>query len=113
MMVPQGELARSGLLDPMAASIAAKGWSATRLLTGVVFASGILSALLVNDAVCLMATPLVLRLTRRGGLPALPFLLALATASNVGGTMTATGTPQAMLIQQDSGLSYAHFAAGL
>jgi Na+/H+ antiporter NhaD/arsenite permease-like protein len=53
----------------------------------------------------------VLRVTRRGGLPALPYLLALASASNVGGTMTLTGTPQCVLVGTFSGLSYARYAA--
>ncbi len=111
MMVLQVELDRSGLLDAWAASIASRRASASRLMVGVVFGSGILSALLVNDAVCLMATPLVARLCRLGGLPPLPYLLALATGSNVGGTMTLTGTPQCVLIGGFSGLSYARYAS--
>ena len=111
MMVLQVELDRSGLLDSLASSIASRGGSAARLLFATVLASGALSALLVNDAVCLMATPLVLRICRVGGLPPLPFLLALATGSNVGGTMTLTGTPQCVLIGDLSGLSYARYAA--
>jgi Na+/H+ antiporter NhaD/arsenite permease-like protein len=111
MMVLQVEFDRSGLLDALAASLSRGGGSATRLLVVVTFASGILSALIVNDAVCLMAAPLVLRLARASGLPALPFLLALATGSNVGGTMTLTGTPQCVLIGGFSGISYARYAA--
>src|SRR5262245_51190487 len=111
MMVLQVELDRSGLLDLLASRVAARRWSASRLLVVVVFASGLLSALLVNDAVCVMGVPLVLRVARRGGLPATPFLLALAAASNVGGTMTLTGTPQCVLIGTFSGISYARFAA--
>jgi Na+/H+ antiporter NhaD/arsenite permease-like protein len=110
MMVLQVELDRSGLLDAMTASIAGRHWSASRLLVAVVFASGLLSALLVNDAVCIMATPLVVRLCRTSRLPPVPFLLALATGSNVGGTMTLTGTPQCMLIGRFSGISFARYA---
>lgn len=111
MMVLQVELDRCGLLDAAACSIAARQWSATALLVTTVFGAGVLSALLVNDAVCIMATPLVVRLCRVGRLPALPFLLALATGSNVGGTMTLTGTPQCMLIGNFSGISYARYAS--
>src|SRR5262249_14161712 len=111
MMVLQVELDRSGLLDAMASSIASRGWPAARLLVAVVFASGILSALLVNDAVCLMATPLVARVCRAGRLPPVPFLLAVAAGSNVGGTMTLTGTPQCMLVGRFSGLSFARYAS--
>jgi Na+/H+ antiporter NhaD/arsenite permease-like protein len=111
MMVLQVEFDRSGLLDALAARISARGDSAASLLVVVVFGAGILSALLVNDAVCLLATPLVLRLCRSGGFPPVPFLLALVTSSNVGGTMTLTGTPQCVLIGSSSGLSYARYAA--
>lgn len=111
MMVLQVELDRSGLLDAWATAIASRQGSASGLLVGVVFGSGILSALLVNDAVCLMATPLIARLCRLGGLPPLPYLLALATGSNVGGTMTLTGTPQCVLIGGFSGLSYVRYAS--
>ena len=61
MMVLQVELDRSGLLDALTAAIAARGWSASRLLVVVVFAAGLLSALLVTDAACIMATPPVAR----------------------------------------------------
>jgi Na+/H+ antiporter NhaD/arsenite permease-like protein len=111
MMVLQVELDRSGLLDAIAAGVATRGWGPRRLLVAVVFGSGILSALLVNDAVCLLALPLVLRLTKEGGLPPVPFLLALAVGSNVGGVMTLAGTPQCMLVGNYSGISYARYAS--
>lgn len=49
-----------------------------RLLLYVTLTSGILSALLVNDTICLMLTPLIVAVIRRGKLPLLPFLIALA-----------------------------------
>lgn len=111
MMVLQVELERSGLLDALAAAIAARRASASGLLVLVTVASGVLSALIVNDAVCLLGTPLVVRICRGGRLPALPYLLALAIGSNVGGTMTLTGTPQCVIIGAYSGISYARFAS--
>jgi len=56
-----------------------------------------------------MMTPLVVRLTRRLHLPALPYVIAVATASNVGSTATITGNPQNMLIGSLSGLKYVDF----
>ena len=44
-------------------------------------------------------------LTRRLDLPPRAYLIALATASNVGGVATLTGNPQNMLIGSFSGLS--------
>jgi Na+/H+ antiporter NhaD/arsenite permease-like protein len=51
-----------------------------RLLLYLTLTSGILSALLVNDTICLMLTPLVIAVIRRGRLPLLPYLIALATS---------------------------------
>jgi Na+/H+ antiporter NhaD/arsenite permease-like protein len=72
--------------------------SAHRLLWGIVFVSGAMSALLVNDTVCVVLTPLVLAVVVEAELPALPFLLALASGSNIGGAITFSGNPQNMIV---------------
>jgi Na+/H+ antiporter NhaD/arsenite permease-like protein len=72
--------------------------SARSLLFGLVFVSGGLSALLVNDTVCVVLTPLVLAVVVEARLPALPYLLALSTAANVGGVVSFPGNPQNMLV---------------
>lgn len=87
--------------------------SAHQLLPGVIFVSGILSAFLVNDIVCLVMAPLILGLCKRMGLRPLPYLLALATASNIGSTATITGNPQNILIGSISGIAYRDFLAHL
>ena len=63
----------------------------------------------MNDVVCFVLAPLVLDLTRRLDLPQRAYLIALATASNVGSVATLTGNPQNMLIGSFSGLSYRSF----
>ena len=79
------------------------------LLPTVIFTSGLLSAFLVNDIICLMMTPFVLRITRRVGLAPLPYLLAVATGSNIGSVATITGNPQNILIGSVSRISYLEF----
>lgn len=74
--------------------------SARTLLWALVFVAGGLSALLVNDTICLMMTPLVLAVVSEAGLPPLPYLLALASAANLGGVVTFTGNPQNMIVGQ-------------
>lgn len=86
---------------------------AAQLLPGIIFISGILSAFLVNDIVCLMLAPLILGLCKRMHLRPLPYLLALATASNIGSTATITGNPQNILIGSISGIPYRTFLAHL
>jgi Na+/H+ antiporter NhaD/arsenite permease-like protein len=79
------------------------------LLPAVVFTCGLFSAFFVNDIVCLVMTPFVLSITRRMRLAPLPYLLAVATASNIGSVATITGNPQNMLIGSFSGISYRDF----
>jgi Na+/H+ antiporter NhaD/arsenite permease-like protein len=83
------------------------------LLWALVFTSGVLSAFLVNDTVCLMMTPLVIRLVDDAELPIRPYLLALAFGSNAGSVATLTGNPQNMIVGTLSGISYARFSAAL
>ena len=68
-----------------------------------------LSALFVNDVVCLVMAPIVLDLARQLRLPPVPYLIALATAANVGSVATLTGNPQNMLVGSFSGISYRAF----
>jgi Na+/H+ antiporter NhaD/arsenite permease-like protein len=79
------------------------------LLPAVIFTSGFLSAFFVNDIVCLVMVPFVISITRRMRLSPLPYLLAVATASNIGSVATITGNPQNMLIGSFSGISYRDF----
>jgi Na+/H+ antiporter NhaD/arsenite permease-like protein len=81
----------------------------THLLPAVIFTCGFLSAFLVNDIVCLVMVPFVLGITRRMRLRPLPYLLAVATASNIGSVATITGNPQNMLIGSFSGIRYYDF----
>ena len=79
------------------------------LLPAVIFTCGILSAFFVNDIVCLVMVPFVLSITKRMNLPPLPYLLAVATSSNIGSVATITGNPQNMLIGSFSGIPYRDF----
>src|SRR5206468_8697618 len=81
------------------------------LLPTVIFTSGLFSAFLVNDIVCLVMTPFVLNMARRLGLPPLPYLVAVATASHIRSAATITGNPQNMLIGSLSGIPYVAFMA--
>ena len=73
--------------------------------------TGVLSAFLVNDVVCLVLTPLVVHMARRLGLPPVPYVMAVATSSNIGSTATITGNPQNMLIGSLSAIPYVNVPA--
>jgi Na+/H+ antiporter NhaD/arsenite permease-like protein len=83
------------------------------LLVALVFTAGALSALFLNDAVCLVFTPIALDIARARGHRPLPYLLALATASNIGSVATMTGNPQNMLVGSLSRLPFRTFASAL
>ena len=73
--------------------------SPTKLLLNLCWLSAATSAVLTNDTTCLMLTPLVLNLCKkRGAQSTLPFLMAVATSSNIGSSLTIIGNPQNALI---------------
>jgi Na+/H+ antiporter NhaD/arsenite permease-like protein len=94
-------------------------WVVTRagyplvLLVAIVLAAGLFSAFLVNDTICLVMTPLVLDVVTRLKRDPIPYLLAVAMASNVGSTATITGNPQNMIIGSLSHIPYGTFAKAL
>jgi Na+/H+ antiporter NhaD/arsenite permease-like protein len=83
------------------------------LLVAVVFVTGALSALFVNDTICLVFTPVLVEIATARGHRPLPYLLALATASNIGSVATITGNPQNMLIGSVSRIEYSTFLLAL
>jgi len=80
------------------------------LLLAVIVSSGVMSAIAINDIVCLLFTPVVLMICRKGQCNPLPHLLGLATASNIGSAATLLGNPQNILIASLSGLSFASYS---
>jgi Na+/H+ antiporter NhaD/arsenite permease-like protein len=83
------------------------------LLTAVTLMSGVLSAFLVNDAICLAMAPMVIEIARALKRNPVPYLVAAATASNCGSVATITGNPQNMVIGAMSGIPYPAFSAAL
>jgi Na+/H+ antiporter NhaD/arsenite permease-like protein len=112
MMLIVGNLHLAGFFDRVAEFAVAR-LGRHHLLPAVIFTSGILSAFFVNDIICLVMVPFVLTLTRRMNLPPVRYLLAVATASNIGSVATITGNPQNILIGSFSGIPYRSFLAHL
>ena len=83
------------------------------LLVTTAITAGAFSAFLVNDAVCVVMTPLVIEITRPLKRNPVPYLLAVAMASNVGSVATITGNPQNMIVGAVSRIPYTTFAATL
>jgi Na+/H+ antiporter NhaD/arsenite permease-like protein len=113
MMVVIGFLRLSGFFQRMTASALRRISTPLGLLAVTITLSGVLSAFLINDIVCLTLTPLVLHLARQRRFDPIPHLIALATAANIGSTGTITGNPQNIYIGSHSGISYLRFAERL
>ena len=113
MMVIVGHLKLAGFFRWAGVTVAKHARTPHRLLAGLITVAGVLSALFVNDTVCLALTPLVLEVTAALGVRATPFLLALATASNIDSVATLTSNPQNMLIGVASHIPYATFFRSL
>ena len=113
MMLISAYLFLAGFFDWAADWILRRAKSPQQLLLYLVCTSGILSALLVNDTICLMLTPLVVAVIVRGKLPLPPFLLALAMSANLGSVATLVGNPQNMIIGNMSKIPFLRFSASL
>lgn len=109
MMIVAAYLRLSGFFRLVTYAAVRRARTPTGLLGLIIVAAGVLSALFVNDVVCLVMAPIVLDLAHRLRLPPVPYLIALATAANVGSVATLTGNPQNMLVGSFSGLSYRAF----
>jgi len=98
MMIVAAYLRLSGFFSLVTDLAVRRARTPAGLLAMIIVAGGGLSALFVNDVVCLVMAPVVVNVIRQLRLPPAPFLIALATAANVGSVATLTGNPQNMLI---------------
>ncbi|HPR63701.1 MAG TPA: SLC13 family permease [Thermoanaerobaculia bacterium] len=113
MMIVISFLINSGILGRIQPGVESMVRSPAGLLWVVIFGSGLMSALFINDIVCLALTPIVLDVTRKRGLHPLPFLLATAMASNIGSVMTPVGNPQNIFLASTMHIPYARFVLSL
>ena len=109
LMVISAQFRLGGFYTETVRRIAARAAGAEGLLLWVVLAAGALSSVLANDIVCLAMTPMLLEVCARRQLTPVPFLLALACASNIGSAATLIGNPQNMLIGESLDLSFAGY----
>lgn len=113
MMIVVSNLRLSGFFRLTADWVVRRAHHPRTLLAGVVAVSGVLSALFVNDTICLVMTPLVIEITLALRRNPIPYLLGVAMASNAGSVATITGNPQNMMIGAMSRIPYSTFAGAL
>ena len=98
LMIVVANLRLAGVFALVGGGIVAAARHPLALLAAIVAVCGTLSAFLLNDAICLVMTPLVVELTRRLRRDPVPYLLAVAMAANIGSVATITGNPQNILV---------------
>jgi Na+/H+ antiporter NhaD/arsenite permease-like protein len=113
MMIVVANLRLSGFFAQASGWVMRRAHHPLALLAAVTAVAGVFSAFLVNDAICLVLAPLVVDLTRSLRRNPVPYLLAVAMASNIGSTATITGNPQNMMIGTFSQIPYVQFTANL
>lgn len=113
MMVINGCLFLAGFFGAVSRRLVLVARSPAALLAVIILASGVLSALFLNDTIVLMLTPIVLETTLALRRNPVPYLLGVALAANVGSTATITGNPQNIIIGSLSGIPYTSFLAAL
>lgn len=106
MMVIVANLKVAGFFELIGQIVLQKISSKKALLFTIILISGILSAFAINDIVCLLFTPVVLFICKKGNCPPIPHLLGLAMASNVGSALTFLGNPQNILIGSLSQITF-------
>jgi Na+/H+ antiporter NhaD/arsenite permease-like protein len=109
LMVVSAQFRLGGFYSHVTRKLAGLEVSPPWLLLWLIVVSGVLSALLANDIVCLAMAPVLVEGCVRRKLDPVPFLLALACASNVGSALTLIGNPQNMLIGESLRLSFGEY----
>ncbi len=114
MMIIVSVIKQTGVFDYLAI------WSAKRargrpfvVMVMLVVIAAVASALLDNVTTVLLMAPVTLLVCDRLGAPPIPFLIAEAMASNIGGTATLIGDPPNIIIASKSGLTFNDFVVNL
>jgi len=112
MFVVGEALVESGYLAYIAHRLFSHAKTPDQLVLIILFGIGLLSALLMNDTLAIIGTPLVLTLATRFKLSPTLLLITLAVAITTGSVMSPIGNPQNVLIAQESGMTAAFVIFG-
>ena len=107
--VISAQLRLSGFYDLVAAGLARQLGHPARFLLILMLVTGGLSAFLNHDIVCFVFAPVTGVALLRKQINPVPFLIALAIASNIGAAATVIGNPQNMMIGQIAHLDFGRY----
>ncbi|MDX9755722.1 MAG: anion transporter [bacterium] len=109
LMVVSSQFRLGGFYSAVTLRLSEWDLSPARFLFWLMAVSGILSAILANDIVCLAMTPILIEGCLKRGLNPIPFAIGLACSANVGSAATLIGNPQNMLIGQKLQVSFSGY----
>ncbi|XP_011038357.1 PREDICTED: putative transporter arsB isoform X2 [Populus euphratica] len=112
-MVVSIYLERADMFKDLGVLFSWKSWGAKDMLCRICIVSAISSALFTNDTTCVILTEFILKIARQNKIRPEPFLLGLASSSNIGSSATPIGNPQNLIIAIKSGISFGEFVLGL
>lgn len=114
MMIIMGVMRETGVFQYIAIKTAkiAKG-SPIRIMLFMFVVTATISAFLDNVTTVLIIIPVVILITRELNISPIPFVIAQALASNIGGTATMIGDPPNILIGSATHLSFLDFVLNL
>lgn len=98
MFVVGQALEESGYLSHLSYKYFRKATSVDALILFILFGFGFASAILMNDTVAIIGTPVVLLLAKKHGISPKLVLLTLCIAVTTGGVLSPIGNPQNLLI---------------
>jgi len=104
MFIVGEAMERSGYLHSLSFRLFARARNGEHFILLVLFGMGLLSALLMNDTVAIIGTPIVIAYACRFGVHPKTALLALCVAVTIGSVMSPIGNPQNLLVATYSGL---------
>lgn len=104
MFVVGVALEESGYLASLAGRIFRRARSVDELVLAVLLGTGFLSAMLMNDTLAIVGTPLLLHFARKYEISAKLLLLSLAFGVTIGSVASPIGNPQNLLIALGGGV---------
>jgi len=113
MMIIVSCLEITGLFDRVASTMVDRCGDRFTLLWVSMGITALLSALILNDTVVLMFTPIIVKVCRSIDANPIPYLVGEALAANIGSVATGVGNPQNAYILIQSGIPFTEFAIAL
>lgn len=113
MMILVGCLEVCGFFTWVSLRIISRSKNRLHLLVLIMLVTAVLSALILNDTVVLLFTPIIIRTCMLIKADPVPYMVAIAISANIGSVATAVGNPQNAYIATQSGISFVDFSAAM